>query len=233
MGLPIVPDPLQLFSQPVEPGHEETAGVAGVAGDQMAPQAEKVVQEVTSQAPADVQQDAGRRPADGEVQDRVAVVHEAQKLSHQSPASPASPAAIYGVHGAEVHAAREAVVQAGAGSTAGEDGQRPRCRVQRCEEVPFASGWCAVHEDRAEILRIGARLGYPVLSYVSEHATQQGEAAWMQFLRYPQCHRLAELLLLYLREQYPEHFPQERVPLQEKHADGTRGPGQQEQAWKR
>ncbi len=83
-----------------------------------------------------------------------------------------------------------------------------RCRVQRCEGVPFDSGWCAAHQDRAAILRVGALLGYPVLSYAPEHATQQGETAWIQFLQYPQCHRLAELLLGYLKEQYPQHFPQ-------------------------
>jgi hypothetical protein len=83
-----------------------------------------------------------------------------------------------------------------------------RCHVERCDGVPQETGWCMVHQDRAEILRVGARLNYPVLSYAPGHTTQQGEAAWMQFLQYPQCHRLAELLLVYLKEQYPHHFPQ-------------------------
>jgi hypothetical protein len=199
---PASPDPLQGFEPHLEPGHEDVAGDAGDAGDQIASQAEMWGQEEMTQAPPSGGQDAGRRPAAGEVHGPTTQVREEQHLPQSSPASPA---------------AGEAMVQQGAGA-ASQHGEptRPesseasaeRCRVQRCDGVPQETGWCAAHQERAEILRVGALLGYPVLNYAPEHATRQGEAAWTQFLQYPQCHRLAEQLLGYLREQYPEHFPQ-------------------------
>src|SRR5690349_18652176 len=105
-------------------------------------------------------------------------VCDARKLPQQSPAPPASPAA---GQSAQEEAASAAVVQAGAVSPSEHDGQRrhgdatvQRCRVQRCEEVPQETGWCAAHQGRAEILRVGALLGYPVLSYAPEHTTVPG-----------------------------------------------------------
>jgi hypothetical protein len=210
-GQPVPPDPQQVFEQLLEPVHEEAAGDAGDAGDQVTSQAEFVVQEETVPAPNTGEPDAGRRPAAGEEHDLSTEVRDEHHLLQQSPASPASLAA---AQSAEVQATRTAVVQEGAVSPEGRDGQRrhgeaagQRCCVQRCDGLPQETGWCAAHQDRAEILRVGACLDYPVLSYAPGHTTQQGETAWMQFLQYPQCHRLAELLLLYLREQYPQHFP--------------------------
>jgi hypothetical protein len=192
-GQPPAPDPLQGFEPHLEPGQED---VAGDAGDQMASQAEMVVQEEMTPALFSAGQDAGRRPAAGDVQEHGAVVREEHPLLQPSPALPA---------------AREAVVQQGTGAARhhGEltKPESEEASAQRCEGVPLETGWCAAHQERAEILRVGALLGYPVLSYVPEHTTVPGETAWMQFLQYPQCHRLAELLLGYLREQYPEHFP--------------------------
>jgi hypothetical protein len=202
---PALPDPLQGFEPHLEPGHEDAAGDAGDAGDQMTPRAEMLVHEEMTQAPFSGGQDAGKRTTSGEERQSSTAVCEEHHLLQQSPALPASPAA------------REAVGQQGTG-TASHHGElttrlsseawAERCPVQRCEGVPQETGWCPAHQDRAEILRVGACLDYPVLNYASEHTTVPGETAWMQFLQYPQCHRLAELLLVYLKEQYPEHFPQ-------------------------
>jgi hypothetical protein len=202
-GQPPAPDPLQGFEHHLEPGHED---VAGDAGDQIAFQAEMCVQEEMTQAPFSGGQDAGRQSADGEERESSTAVRDEQPLLQQPPASPAA------VQSAEVQAALspEHVGELPTMPTSlASPAVRERCPVQRCDGVPQEAGWCLAHQDRAEILRVGALLGYPVLNYAPEHATQQGEAAWVQFLQYPQCHRLAELLLLYLREQYPEHFPQE------------------------
>ena len=61
MGSPPVPDPLQGFEQLVEPIHQELAGSAGDAGDQMASQAEMCVQEETIHTLPSGEPDVGRR----------------------------------------------------------------------------------------------------------------------------------------------------------------------------
>jgi hypothetical protein len=203
-GQPPAPDPLQGLEHHLEPGQENVAGGAGDAGDQIASQAEMLVQEEMTQALFSGGQDAGRQPSAGEEHGLTTQVHEEQHLFQQSPASPAAVQRAQEKASVSPEHAGEQMTLSSPASPA----VLRRCRVQHCEGMPQETGWCAAHQGRAEILRVGACLGYPVLNYAPEHATAPGEAAWTQFLQYPQCHRLAELLLGYLRERYPQHFPQ-------------------------
>jgi hypothetical protein len=204
-GQPPAPDPLQGFELHLEPGQEGIAGDAGDAGDQVTSQADRGVQEDLTLALPSRGQDAGMQTSSGEENGLSTEVREEHHLPQPSPASPAGiQKAQEEAAGSPEHAGEPAMTLSSPASPA----VLRRCRVQRCQGVPQETGWCAAHQQRAEILRVGACLDYPVLNYAPEHATQQGETTWSQFLQYPQCHRLTERLLGYLKEQYPDHFPQ-------------------------